>query len=58
MDTTSGKTRINVRLSIGLIDAGMKMGARLSPEVQGLDADQLWQLLSSGEMGKVIHVFD
>lgn len=58
MDTTSGKTRINVRLSIGLIDAGMKMGARLSPEVQGLNADQLRQLLSSGEMGKVIHVFD
>lgn len=57
-DSTSGKTRVNVRLPIGLIDAGMKMGARLSPEVQGLDADQLRQLISSGEMGKVIDVFD
>jgi hypothetical protein len=54
----SGKTRVNVRLPIGLLDAGMKMGARLSPEIQGLDADQLRQLIYSGEMGKIIDVFD
>jgi hypothetical protein len=57
-DTTSGKTRVNVRFPIGLIDAGMKMGARLSPEVQGMDPDQIKKLISSGEMGKIIDVFN
>jgi hypothetical protein len=57
-DTQSGKTRVNVRLPIGLVDAGIKMGARLSPEVQGLDADQLKQIINAGEMGKIVDVFN
>ena len=57
-DMASGKTRVNVRLPIGLIDAGMKMGAHFSPEIQGLDTGQLRELINSGEMGKIIDVFD
>ncbi len=34
------------------------MGARLSLEVQGMDPDQNKQLISSGEMGKIIDVFN
>ena len=57
-DMSTGKTRVNVRLPIGLIDAGMKLGAHLSPDVQGLDSNQLKQLISAGGMGKIIDVFD
>jgi hypothetical protein len=57
-DTNSGKTRVNVRLPVSLITAGMKMGARFSPEVQGLDMDQLVQFIQSGETGQVVDVFD
>jgi DUF4097 and DUF4098 domain-containing protein YvlB len=57
-DTNSGKTRVNVRLPVSLLNAGMKMGARFSPEVEGLDMNQLNEFINSGEVGKVVDVVD
>ncbi len=57
-DTNSGKTRVNVRLPINLVHAGFKMGARFSPEVQGLNQEQLMELIKTGEMGKIVDVID
>jgi len=57
-DTDSGKVRVNVRLPVNLITAGVKMGARFSPEVEGLDMEQLMILIKAGEIGKIVDVFD
>jgi len=57
-DTGTGKTRVNVRLPVHLVQAGLKMGARFSPEVQSLDPDQLMQFIKSGEVGKLLDVID
>ncbi len=57
-DTDSGKTRVNVRLPVSLVNAGMKMGARFSPHVDGLDRNQLLDFLNSGTTGKVVDVID
>ncbi len=57
-DTNTGKTRVNVRLPVSLLNAGMKMGARFSPEVEGLDMKQLNEFINSGEVGKVVDVVD
>ncbi len=57
-DTTTGKTRVNVRLPISLVNAGMKMGAKFSPQVEGLSQETLAQFIKSGETGKVIDVYD
>jgi hypothetical protein len=57
-DTNTGKTRVNIRLPVNLLQAGMKLGARFSTEVQGLDMDQLNQFINSGEVGKVVDVID
>jgi hypothetical protein len=57
-DVHTGKTRVNVRLPVSLVHAGMKMGARFSPEVQGLDAAQLMQSINSGETGQIFDVYD
>jgi hypothetical protein len=57
-DTNTGKTRVNLRLPVSLIQAGQKMGARFSPEVQGLDMEVLTRFIDSGEIGKVIDVTD
>jgi len=57
-DTNTGKTRVNVRLPVGLIHAGVKMGARFSPQVEGLDAEQLLHHLNSGESGKIVDVYN
>ena len=57
-DTTTGKIRVNVRLPISLVNAGMKMGARFSPQVEGLDRETLSAFINNGITGKVVDVRD
>lgn len=57
-DTNTGRVRVNVRLPINVVSAGLKMGAKFSPEVQGLDVDQLMAFVRSGETGQIVDVFD
>ena len=55
-DTQTGKARVNVRLPVNLVNAGLKMGAHLTPEMEGLDAQQLMEAINSGETGKIVDV--
>lgn len=57
-DTDSGKTRVNVRLPLNMVSAGVKMGMRFSPEVEGLDINELMTFINSGETGQIVDVFD
>lgn len=57
-DTDSGKTRVNIRLPVSVVSAGLKMGARFSPEVEGLDMGQLMTFIRSGGTGQVIDIHD
>jgi hypothetical protein len=50
----TGKPRVNARLPVSLVNAGIKMGARFSPQVEGL----LTQHLNSGEMGRVMAIYN
>ena len=57
-DTDTGKSRVNVRLPVSLIDSGLRMGARFAPEIEGLNMEDLNAWLSSGEMGQIVDIFD
>lgn len=57
-DTNTGKVRVNVRLPVNVLTAGAKMGARFSPEVEGLDMNQLLMMVRAGMTGQVVDVFD
>jgi hypothetical protein len=57
-DTDTGKTRVNVRLPISLMNAGMKMGAKFAPEVEGMDMNLITNAIQNGEIGKIVDVFD
>ena len=57
-DTDTGKTRVNVRLPVSLINSGMRMGARFAPEIEGLDMEDLNAWLNSGEIGQIVDIFD
>ncbi|NMC17635.1 MAG: hypothetical protein GYA38_04460 [Chloroflexi bacterium] len=57
-DTDTGRTRVNIRLPLGMVNAGLRMGMRFSPEVEGLDAARLVEALASGETGKIVDVLD
>jgi hypothetical protein len=59
-DMDSGKTRVNVRMPMSLVNAGLKMGARFgfATEIEGLKADQLSEIINSGELGQIVDVYD
>jgi hypothetical protein len=57
-DTDTGKTRVNVRLPVSLINSGIRMGARFAPEIEGLSMEDLNAWLNSGEIGQIVDVFD
>jgi hypothetical protein len=57
-DTNTGRTRVNIRVPTSLVGAGLKMGMRLSPEIEGLDTEQIMQFIEAGTVGKIIDVTD
>jgi hypothetical protein len=57
-NTNTGKVQVNVRLPLSVVSAGIKMGARFAPEVEGLDMDVLTDYIRSGELGKVADMTD
>lgn len=57
-DTSSGKTRVNVRLPLNVVNAGVKMGAKFTPE---LGAEQMSEILSAirdGEVGQILDIYN
>ena len=57
-DVATGKNKVNVNIPMGLVNVGMKMGARFAPEVEGVDFDELATLIQGGAQGKVIDIID
>lgn len=57
-DINSGNVKVNVNIPVGLVNVGMKMGARFTPEFDGMTYDELSDLIRSGASGKVIDVVD
>jgi len=57
-DIASGKSKARLQIPIGLIDAGMKIGAHFAPEVEGVDMYNVMDALRAGVTGKIIDVTD
>lgn len=55
-DVNTGRNKVNVNIPMGLVNVGIKMGARFAPEVEGFNYEQLIEAIRSGEQGKVIDV--
>ena len=57
-DTASGKTRVNVRLPVAVLNAGVKMGARFSPEIKQEQMGEILDAIRAGEVGQVVDVYN
>lgn len=57
-DTDTGKIRVNVRLPLGVVKAGLKMGMRFVPEAEGLDKEELLAAVEEGTIGKIFDLYD
>jgi len=57
-DATTGMQKTNIRIPIGLVNAGFRIGAQFSPEFAQIDSDDLMNLIRSGKTGLILDVFD
>jgi hypothetical protein len=57
-DLNSGKASVNVNLPLGLVNVGLKMGARFIPNMEGINVEELAEALRQGLTGKIIDVVD
>jgi len=57
-DIATGKSKASVQIPLGLLDAGMKIGAHFAPEVEGVNMSHVLDAVHSGVTGKIIDVTD
>jgi hypothetical protein len=57
-DMDTGRVRVNIRMPINVVTTGFKLGARFSPEVEGMDMTQLMDAIRAGETGQIVDVMD
>jgi hypothetical protein len=57
-DLNTGRAKVNVNLPMGLVNLGIKMGARFAPEMEDIDLDEIIQAIQDGAQGKIVEVED
>lgn len=57
-DLDSGKPSVNVSLPLGLVNVGLKMGARFIPDMEGIEMEEVAEALRQGLTGKIVDVVD
>ncbi len=54
----TGRQKVNVNIPMGLVNVGIKMGARFAPDLEGIEVEELIEAIKSGQQGKIMDVTD
>ncbi len=62
-DAATGRDRVNVTLPLGLVNYGLKLGRRFTPQIDGerlgaVDLDDVADAIASGAIGRIVDVYD
>jgi hypothetical protein len=57
-DLKTGNAKVNVNLPMGLVNVGLKMGARFAPDLENVDLDEIIASIKEGAQGKIVEVED
>lgn len=57
-DSATGRSKVNVNIPMGLVNVGVKMGARFIPEDAEVDIEELFEQIRSGAHGKILEVIN
>lgn len=57
-DLTSGRTRVNVRLPVSVLEAGLRLGARLGPSLTADQQAHILRAVRAGYTGLILDVRD
>jgi hypothetical protein len=55
-DLKTGNAKVNVNLPMGLVNVGLKMGARFAPDMENVDLDEIMASIKEGAQGKIVEV--
>ncbi|NPV56783.1 MAG: hypothetical protein HPY76_08980 [Anaerolineae bacterium] len=57
-DAETDKVRTNIRMPLSMVSAGIKMGMRFTPEIEGMQLGELQDFINTGVTGQVIDIID
>ena len=57
-DLRTGKPKVNVNIPIGLVNVGMRMGAKFVPDMAGVDLEEIMRAVREGTQGRIVDVED
>jgi hypothetical protein len=57
-NTQTGKIKAHVTLPMSLVSWGLRIGAHFSPEMEGINMEELGEILQNTEHGKIVDVMD
>jgi hypothetical protein len=57
-DLHTGKTKVNVSIPMGLVNVGMRMGAKFAPDLDASVIQDVLDAAKQGQRGKIIEVED
>jgi hypothetical protein len=55
-EASSGRSKVNVNIPMGLVNVGLRMGARFVPEIEDSEYASLIRDIQSGRQGKVLDI--
>jgi hypothetical protein len=57
-DVNTGKTKVNVNIPMGLVNVGIKLGARFTPSSANVNYDEIMEAIKTGTSGKLVDLED
>ena len=57
-DVQTGRNKVNVNIPMGLVNVGIKMGARFAPQIEGKELNTIMDAVRSGQLGKIVDIVD
>jgi hypothetical protein len=57
-DRHNSRVKLNVTIPVGLVDVGLKMGARFAPEIGGMDVAVIQSAIRDGVQGRILSFDD
>jgi hypothetical protein len=57
-DTNTSQTKVSVNIPMGLVNVGVKLGARFAPSHADINYDEIMEAIKSGASGKVADITD
>lgn len=57
-NSQSGRDKINVRIPINLVSVALRMGARFTSDIDGIEVEDIVQAIRQGARGKIVDITD